>query len=275
MKNRLTNIISSLVLLGLPFIVPIFHVEFDVSTLLTVVSLLFAILVGFFIAASTTNYLRLQTLIANEDGCLIAMYQLCVKILPAAKNKVASAIERYVMAALDFPLTTYVKESEKEFDQFLRTIDSVRPRDKVGYELYGLLHENKTELHRTRGEVTYTARSIVKATHWFIIIALACLIALLLFALRDSSVLSSAVTGILTVALFLILRLLHQIDNNVFLEQLLSYETSQKVFPAIDRIPYYPEEALTRYGLRPSGKYRLGISPRRLGGKRRIKIVTV
>lgn len=71
MQRKIFKFLICLLLLLIAFNIPLFKLNFDVASILTVISFLFAILVGFFIAAATSNYLQLQSLIAEEDASLI------------------------------------------------------------------------------------------------------------------------------------------------------------------------------------------------------------
>jgi hypothetical protein len=56
----------------IPFLLPLFGIS-TVGALVTPTSSIFAIVAGFFIADAMSNYLRLQTLIAEENASLISM----------------------------------------------------------------------------------------------------------------------------------------------------------------------------------------------------------
>ncbi|MEN9561358.1 MAG: hypothetical protein RIQ56_631, partial [Candidatus Parcubacteria bacterium] len=63
-----------------PFLIPAFTVSTDVGTLVTATSAMFAVVAGFFIADAMSNYLRLQTLISEENAALISVADYARKI---------------------------------------------------------------------------------------------------------------------------------------------------------------------------------------------------
>ncbi len=260
MQRIITKAVIPFFLLITPFLLPVYHFTFDISTLLTVVSLIFAILIGFFIATATTNYLRLQSLIADEDSALIGIFNLAKAIQSTSVAKMREVIDQYVIAALDFELVDYVGKTEKQFSSVLFAIDELSPRNAKGMELIGNIYDKRSEVVRARQEIAFVARRIVTRLHWVVLFFLAALLIFLLFALRDGNLLFSAVTGILAVATYLILLLLYEVDGNIFLEEQLAYENSQQIFEAIGTLRYYPDYALqNKHILAPAGDYRVGI----------------
>ncbi len=136
------------ILLLAPFILPVFHFTFDISLTLTVVSLLFAIFAGFFISTTTTNYLRLQSLISNANSDLIKMFRLSKLIQPSSAEKIANLIDQYMIAILDFSFLDWIPNTQKEFNKLTETIEEISPVDDKGLALFPYLHETKYYLYQ-------------------------------------------------------------------------------------------------------------------------------
>lgn len=242
MKNRfLIKIIVSILIINLSIFLPLYKLSFDDSTMLTIVSLIFAILVGFFIATATSNYLRLQTLLVNEDNNLINIFNI-IKIIDQNNiNKASELIYKYTTSTLNFKLTEYVYKTRVEFNNLLSYIDSLRPVNQEGIQLFESLHNNKSELIRSRQEILLVSKRIITPLHWIVLIILAILMMFLIFGLRDGNWLTFFITAFLSVSIFLILTLLYEVDNNIFLEEILAYNNSQEVFKMIDKPEYFPK----------------------------------
>ena len=259
MQRKIFKFLICLLLLLIAFYVPLFTFHFDVASILTVISLLFAILVGFFIAAATSNYLALQSLIAEEDASLIAIFNYCRVIAPEMTPKIIDVLDTYAIAALSFELTEYVGKTHKEFDDVSKAVEEVNFSDARGGELVGSLYEKKNSLYQIRQNVALVARRIVTKSHWFVLGSLAILVDLLILAIRDSSFFSSFITGVLFIVTYFTLSLLHDIDNNRFLEQALAYENSQQIFKAIGKPRYYAESVIRSNRIpKPKESYRTG-----------------
>jgi len=280
-KKVFVKFLIPVVLFGLPFVVPVYAVGFDVSTFATIFSMIFVILVGFFIAAATANYLNLQSHLAEETAYLIALFSLGVSVQPSMKKKLGDVIDAYLIAAVDYPLLEYANKTRKELHDVIDVVDSIEVKvsDPKGMVALDHLYEAKISLIKTLHSVAFSAPRVVHRIHWVILTALASALVFLLFTLRTGEVLAGIVIGVLTISLYLVLILLHEVDNNDFLEDSLAYSDVQKVFEAIGKLKYYPETAFRRYGndqLQLDKDYRVGIYkdyPKSM--EKRIKIVKV
>lgn len=259
-RRFVLQIVVPVILLTLPLLFPVYRAAFDVSTLLTAVSLVFAILVGFFIAAATTNYLRLQSLIADEDSALISIFYLGRIIQPSIIPGLKKLIDDYATSALDFELSEYVERTKNQFGALLSFLDNISPKGGKEMELLGNIQDKKDLMIRTRLEITLVARKVVTGLHWTVLISLDVLLIFLLLSLRDGNIVLSLITGVLSASLYLVLVLLHEIDSNVFLEEMLAYQDTQMVFEAIGTMKYLPEIALKNKRVsRPKEDYRVGV----------------
>jgi ABC-type multidrug transport system fused ATPase/permease subunit len=255
-----TDIFVPIFLLVLPFTLKPLNFGFDVATILTILSLIFAILAGFFIAAATSNYLRLQTLISEANASLISLFSLARLIQSSAAKKVGAAIDRYMIAVLDYDLLHYVPKTEKEFGEILDVIHKLKPTGEKAMAGLAYVYEQEYSLIRARQEKMLAAQTIVGPRHWFILVTFSILIAVLALALRDGTVVSAVITAVLLYSTYQVLKLLYEIDSNEFLAKKVAYKNPQEVFIAIGHLPYYPAYAIERgYVREPKTDYRLGI----------------
>lgn len=253
-----SNNIISTILLILPFIFPPFSFSFSISTILNIVSLLFSILIGFFIAAATTDYLRLQSLISELDANLIHIFRLGKLIQPSAAEKLANAIDEYIVAILDFSLLDWVPHTKKEFEKIIETIDEISPSNETG--LFPHLKIAEADLSKKNQEIFLATKKIVSGKHWLILILLAILIGIMLLSLRNGQWLFSLISAIILFVIYQVLILLNDIDSNAFLAKKLSYQNPQEIFRAIGKLQYYPEIAIkNRWAKEPNKNYRIGI----------------
>src|SRR3989339_734192 len=261
------------IIIAAAFFVPRFELSFDTSNLLSMVTFLFTIVIGFFIASATSNYLGLQSLIVQEDSALIGIFSLGCLIEPKKKKALVEVIDRYLIACLEFDFSSYVPGTRKEFKELIQVVDSIKPDNNEFSSLIQNLHDKKSVCVQSRQGALLAARRVVRPIHWLILVLLTFMIFVLLFILRDSSLLSGLVIGILAVAAYLLLDLLYEIDTNVFLDDIMTYVDVEQVFHVIGRPAYYPKFAFQRSGFRPeSGTYRVG--SRDTKGKLKIKLVS-
>lgn len=272
MKRFFLGLLLPCALVGGAFVAPLFQFTFDIATFLTVISLIFAILTGFFFAAATSNYLRLQSLISEINAGLVSLFALSKSIDEEASVAVADAIDAYMIADLDYELLGFDMVKSKEFRTLTTAIDRVTAHDERGSALLSTLHEKKEELRAAGFETALTSKTIISPGHWAILIALSVLVIILTLALRDASFASRAFGASICMTIYLVLQLLHAIDSNLFLAQNLAFQDAQKVFLGVEKLPYYPEYALRLGYARPMfARYRVGAN--RLGEAREIRVV--
>ncbi|OGZ02508.1 MAG: hypothetical protein A2946_00685 [Candidatus Liptonbacteria bacterium RIFCSPLOWO2_01_FULL_53_13] len=261
-RKIVLRVVFPLIIVISVFTLPLLGLSADISPLLTVVSLVFAVLVGFFIATATTNYINFQHYLAQENANLIALFNLGNMVSPSEKEKTAETIDQYVIATLDFSLAEYIEKTHQEFKRVVEHIDTLKPKKGDGRSTVAFDHlqATKIELFRNRESVALAALRITNGLHWLILTFLASTLVFLLFTMRTDALLVNGIIAVLSSAVYYILLLLHEIDGNVFLEEQLAYQDVQKVFRAIGRLPYYPSFAFASAKLKtPGERYRLGI----------------
>ena len=260
MLSKISSYLFQLILLALPFVLPQFSIHDENSTLLTAVSLLLAILIGFFIAATTSNYLRLQTLIADANASLISMCSLIKIIEPSKGPKIEQAIDDYMISSLDYELLDFSDNTKREFNKVMKLAYEVEPNNEKGFALISELHSRMDDMLANNQESTLTAKKIVTPRHWFIIILLVILLSISLLSFRNGNIIISLFVGIMFITLYHIMVLLHEIDSNLFLSRQLAYDDPQQVFEGIGRPNYYPQYAIEKGYAKPKpGAYRMGV----------------
>jgi hypothetical protein len=261
MRSNLIKIPLTVLIFQISFVFPIFNLAIDVPTVLTSISLLFAILIGFFIAAATSNYLNLQSAISKEDSTLITVYELVKIIQPSSAKRIARLIDNYMIAALDYDLLDYAANTSDVFRALTKAIDDICIADKTKHVLVQNLQDAKGELVAYRMESMLATQCIVTKKHWIILSALSLLMAVMLLSLRNGSFWTSFLIGMTIFAIYQTLSLLYEIDSNSFLADKIGYDSEpQSVFRAIGMPGYYPENALRLINKDRIGKkYRVGV----------------
>lgn len=260
-KFFLRVIVPIIVLIGV-FVLPSFKISSDIYWPLTVSSLVFAILVGFFIATATANYITFRDCLSQEATSLATIFNLIKILSPSEAEKAAEKIDQYAIATLDFSLTDYVEKTDREFRDVIDSVDeiTINKSDERVPIIFDHLQGTKIELLRNRESIALSALRVTTGVHWFVLTALASVIIFLLLSLRTDEIALNLVLSILSSAIYFILLLLYEIDGNSFLEEQLEYQDIQKVFKAIDRLPYYPSLALERGQVKkPLENFRLGV----------------
>lgn len=252
------NYLIPIGLIGLLIYVPKIDIHFDINAILTITSLIFAILIGFFIA-TTTNYLKLQTLITGEDSTLISIYNLIKIIQPSRVSELKEKIDNYATRTLDYSIKEYIQSTNNEFKDLLRVIDEVLSSNTIDAGLKQTLFDRKDALIRGRQETNLASQTIVMPSHWIILILLSVLIFGLILSIKDNSSIFLIVSGMLSLSIYFTLILLYKIDSNIFLEEQLAFQNSQIIFAELDTLRYFPYLARNNPKIKTvTETYRLG-----------------
>ena len=251
------TLIASVVFILLLFIVPSSPVQFDVSSIFSATYVLFGILAGFFIAATLTNYFRLQSLISEETSALISLYGRAQDLTGKKATDVVEAIDQYLIRAFDYELTDYVDNTWTEFNGLFAFEKTIK---KKNTNLYSSYLDFKQRFITIRQEIALTGRKIMGPVHWMLLLILAMATVFLLYCMRDDSIPSSILTVVLSSSTLLILFLLEDIDNDTFAEEKLSFKIFQRVFEELGKLPYYPQVSIInkRLKLEKGKTYRIG-----------------
>ena len=252
------DILLGIGLIVLSFILPLFSVGSDLGSFVTSTSTVFAVVAGFFIADAMSNYLRLQTLIAQEDGALTAIANDTEMISGNQTADVYKAIDEYMIAQLNSRTLNHIYLTDKEVERIEIAIDNlkIKPEDSVIFDHILTARELITTC---RQEIALAAKKSLTPGHWAILTMLALVVTITVLAMRDGSFLMGLVSALMIVGTQAVLVLLREVDNNYFLEMKLTYESPREVFHSVKQHPFYPYFPEPGYQ-KPdaSGFYRLG-----------------
>lgn len=256
-KTRVKAVGSLIFFTILTAVVPKSALVLDISNLLVVSTVLLAILFGFYIAATFANYTRLQSLIAEETGKLIALSNTIRSVEPTFAAEMDNAIDRYLISSFDVELLSTVEHTRKEFNEMIAVTDKIKNKDT---NIFATITGFKSDLIRMRQDFDLASNRIMGAADWIVLITLAVLNILLLYSIRNTSIVSSIVTVLFSTTLAIILFLLNALDNNTFAEESFSFNIYQRVFKEIGKLPYYPEVSIISRRVRPPKEtYRIGV----------------
>ena len=229
----------------------------NTSDLLVISTVLLAILYGFYVATTFTNYTKLQSLVAEETGKLMAISHIITSIEPKLGQEVNDAIDEYLIASFDVELLSTVEHTWNEFNKIIKTIDKVQNKDNNNFSIALSLI---ADLIRMRQEFDIASNRVMGIIDWTVMIILVVINIVLLYAIRNNSIVSSLVTVFFSTTLVILLLLLNAVDNNTFAEEKFSFIIYERVFKEIGKLPYYPEVSIKKGRTKPPKEtYRIGI----------------
>ncbi len=224
------------------FAIPPFNVP-ENGTLVTAATAIFAVVSGFFIADAMANYLTLQGLIAEENSLHISLINDLEdkNLLPKETENIRKAIDAYLIAQLDVPELDHVAFTKDEFNALICCLHEYIQKLKNNHEtLSNDIQSKRAEMVRINQEISLTAHVNLGATHWLLLLTLACVVAITVLALRDGGILMNIITIGMLLGTQGVLIVLRDVDNNRFLQKKLAFKNPQQVFSTLKRPPYYP-----------------------------------
>ncbi len=223
----------------LPFILPVIKIDIDLSMFVQISSTIFAIVIGFLIADSMSNYLRLQTLISEENASLISIAYDVKEIEPSNTIELYDSIDRYIIKQLDLDSLEHFDESQKEMDDIRIAINSIDDTHKNGL-IYDHILSLVEKIIHARQEMRLATQKTLSSAHWYILSILSLSVVFSMFLIRNGNIIVNILCGLVVLGVFLLLILLRDVDNNRLLEMKLAYRNPRDIFHAIGKPPYYP-----------------------------------
>ncbi|MBS3094945.1 hypothetical protein J4474_04725 [Candidatus Pacearchaeota archaeon] len=260
-KKRLKRIVFYalvlVVLIVLLFLIPANFMQSDISNLFTATTVVWAIIVGFFMAAALANYSTLQSLISSETAGLISLSYFVKFIDPLLSKKVNEEIDNYVIRAFDFELSDYIDKTRADFDNILKAAYETKNKNTG---LFSEMVSSIRDLIKCRQEISLAGRKLMSLSSWVVISILTMINISLLYSIRSLEIISSVFTIVISLSMIIILFLLKDIDSNTFAEEKLAFDIYQEIFREIGKLPYYPEISIDKGRIQiPSGqKVRIG-----------------
>jgi hypothetical protein len=225
----------SITLIGIAFLLPYFTIP-EADSLISAASAIFAIVSGFFIADATANYLRLQTLISEENGIWISITHDLHWVGAEDAAYIRGLIDTYMIAQLDIDGLDHTITTHDEFNTILNALDHI-------IETYADISEsmkgNRDKLITLNQEMVLAANSNLTLVHWGIIISLWMVVAITTLSLRDGTLTMFFIAAGILLGCQGVMVVLRDVDNNRYLQRKLSFKNPRFVFQAIGRPPYY------------------------------------
>lgn len=258
-KIYLIFIFSLLFFSALIFLVPSGFIPTDLSNaILNTATFLFAILAGFCIAATITDYNDIRTNISQEIGGFISLYRNVYLYNQERAQELTLLIDTYMRRTFDYEIIEYAKKTELEFaniEHFIKNLPFEQQRDSIFQVILSAM-ENLTNSRQKL--FVLNSRSIPKI-QWIVLVTLALIIFFSLLSFPSDNLFFKAMIVVISACLVLVLRLIQELDLCIWNEETFAYELYQNVFKAIGQLPYYPAESIKkgRY-ISEEKEYRIG-----------------
>lgn len=222
------------------FLVPQFEKREGVEVILSISTFLFAIIAGFFISRLNSRYDGMRNIVSQEDAYLLAFFKTSELFGESFKKHVRELIDQYYIINYDHALSQYAyKETAPYYFQMWEALRKIKNREPQS--AYQVLVNQLTEVEKLRNSAATLAVERMSAGQWIILVALAIIILISLFAFQSSSFYSHLVTVLLSSSLVLILLIIRDLQNLMFTGKGLLEESGEEVLEYIGKPRYYNE----------------------------------
>lgn len=261
MNTRNIFLVSVVIFTGLLFIIPhalISPESFLGNTVLSISAFLFGLFAGFYILATTTDYNSVKNILAAESAGWISLYENVFIYDTQSAGKLSLLIDEFERYAFNFEIIDYAKSTNIKFESislFMKTL----PYKESMSSVHQNIRTNMDAIVIARQQLTVLGERTLSLFQWAIFLALAVAFILSLYVLDPGGWFFNAITVIISSAVVLIMRLVHDIDLYIWNEQTFGWDVFQNIFRAIGQLPYYPGESIEARRVHPLEKeYRVG-----------------
>lgn len=264
LRSRYKLPITIIIFFILAFIIPSGEVNEMVGTILGVVGLLFAIIVGFFINDLWSRYQIVRENVAVEVSGL-QTYYLFVKIMahfPGHEKwaeKQREFIDAYVQKFFEVEWHNY-GEIDPYFNRIIESLKNIGElKTNNETETYTNMLPLLNEITTAREKLFIYGKDRLSKLEWSVIYFLAAILVFSIFFINTHELFSIFLVGMLSSAITILLFILHDLNSLSYGEESVSFEPYETIFDVIEKPRFYRKQDIRngRVKLPKDKKYRL------------------
>lgn len=217
-----------------------------VSTALSIASLIYSILIGFFISSAKDKLTKINEALKEHEGNLLFTYQLMDAFGEHAKNEVRNLIDTYLMDQLDYYLNDF-KYSNKSFMKYFKYLVNLKPQNSIEEMTYSSMQSSLADTTKQRKIVESLVNEKLSFLEWFSIYSLLGFIIFTIFYFNTGNTASVIATVIISLSAISLTYVLYQIDNLSWKEDSWIWEPILILFKELDLIPYLPDGVVQKH----------------------------
>ncbi len=251
MKNERTwgiFIISVLVFTGLSYFLPIYEGATQLLSLaLSVTSILFGLLIGFFITQMWNKFSSIR----RESAVLHAAIQgliTNVKRLEGnedVKQQFEDRMERFLIA---FTMISWdsVEEEDKYFNAVSSTLDKIQPVNDKNSSVYVQVLDAESQAGNARAKLSSLGKESLMRLEWVVLVSLSTIITSSVILLRDGSLFFNALASVMPPLVILTMMMLDDLDNLRWGTEIVSFEPAQQGLEALNKERFYEKRFIEK-----------------------------
>lgn len=236
-----------------------------VSSILGVVGLLFAILVGFFITDLWSRFQRIREGVAVEVSGL-QTYYLFAQVLgsfPQHKQwakKQQGLIDRYVREFFAVEWQDYGK-IDPHFNAIIESLNEIKElKSNKEVETYTNFLPLLNEITTARERLFMYGKDKLSKLEWMVVLFLSAILMFSIFSIRTPDIASLLLAGTLISTVSILLLIIRDLNDLSFGEDMVSFEPYETIFDVIGKPRFYLKRDIESGRVKPpkGEKYRIG-----------------
>jgi ABC-type multidrug transport system fused ATPase/permease subunit len=234
-------VLSVIVFGGLSIYLPLFDGNTDLLSLaLSVNSVLFGLLTGFFITEMWDKYTSIRKESAELRGALLSMIKNMRRLQSNDKNKdlFEERMEKFLIAFIVISWEN-LKEEEKYFEVVTDTIGDVKPVNERDIPVYSEILDAEKVATEARSKLSALGKQGLVKIEWAILIALSSVITVSVFLLRDGSLFFNVLSTVLPSMVLLMMMLLDDLDNLRWGTSMVSFKPAEDALEELRKKKFF------------------------------------
>ncbi len=212
--------------------------------IISVATFLYGIFIAFSIYSHQTRLSQIKEMLRKDDSCLLSTYRQSSVFGKDVQHKVVEFVDKYLMTQINYRLQDDYQESAADFKNLYNFVLEIEPLNDKQTAVYQSMISELSSAASNRKLVGTLVRQKMTRLEWVSILSLHTLIAFVLFIFNTSSVLLSLLSSLIVVAGFIMIVVLHQLNNLTWQEEEWIWQPLHNLFLDLGLLPYYPEPAI-------------------------------
>jgi hypothetical protein len=261
MRNEKTwkAFILSLLFFG---VLSVFLPTFDgntklLSLALSVTSILFGLLIGFFITQMWNKFTSIRMESANFREALLSMIGNMRRLQANedVKQMFEARMEKFLIAFIMISWDS-LEEEERYFEAVTDTISDIDPVNDTDLRIYAELLDNESNALNARSKLSSLGKDSLMKLEWAVLLSLSGIITVSVLLLRDGTVFFNVLSTVLPSLVVLVMMLLDDLDNLRWGKSIVSFDPAQDALEELRKEKFFEKRFIEKGWVEEPESYR-------------------
>ena len=226
------------------------------ETLFSAVTFLFGIIGGFTIALVWDEFTETRDMISEDDALYKTIWGLITLFDKKSVDVLRKNMDKILVLGYSLGWSEFSRTDGLLTDTFNK-IEKLMPKTSQQKDIYDQLLNLTSDWEKVRSRLYVIGESRISKIQMGVLLVLGLLMILTRFGIRQDHLAFDIIIYFVSLSVFLVLFLIHDLDNYSFSNALWGEkdaESYERLFDIIEMPYYYPEELVNLKMVRPKGK---------------------